>query len=111
MFTRMEASCAPLLAPPTLSGWVPKDLILWARLISSAVALVDTSRTSYQLVAFSTLATSGTALLGTGSGPHEGVPTMPAALQTICMNIVQEPQHRCQATPHSLCILLAQDAA
>ncbi len=79
MLTRTEASCAPaLLAAPTLSGWVPRDLSLCARLISSALALAATSSTSYQLAACSTLATSGTAPLGTGSGPHEGVPTMPA---------------------------------
>ena len=89
MLTRTEASCAPaLLAAPTLSGWVPRDLTLCARLISSALALAATSSTSYQLAACSTLATSGTAPLGTGSGPHEGVPTMPAPAHHHCHDVI-----------------------
>ena len=101
MLTRMEASCEPLLAAPTLSGCVPRDLTLCARLISSVLALAATSSTSYQLAARSTLATSGTAPSGTGSALHEGVPAIPAAQEAQWMpalthNQLQTPRpHRC----------------
>ena len=82
MLTRMAASWAPLLATPTLSGCVHRLFCLCARLTSSAVALLLTSSTSYQLAARSTLATSGTAPSGTSSGRQEGVPIMPASCAT-----------------------------
>ena len=96
MLTRMEASCEPLFAAPTLSGCVPRDLTLCARLISSALALAATWSTSYQLAARSTLATSGAAPSGTASALHEGVPAIPATQEAHWMPALT---HRQLQTP------------